>query len=199
MPTPVLGLASGVTAIATAGSHACALTVVGAVHCWGANFYGGLGDGTTTERHVPTPVIGLASGVVAISSGGFDTCALTVAGAAQCWGYNGVGQIGDGTMTDRLVPTPVLGLASGVAAILTSNYHTCAVTVGGGAQCWGWNNHGQLGDGTNTRRLVPRRVATLTSGVLAVTAGGDLTCASTISGAMHCWGENLDGGLGDGA
>jgi alpha-tubulin suppressor-like RCC1 family protein len=57
---------------------------------------------------------------------------------------NSLGQLGDGTTTDRLVPTNVVGLSSGVAAIAAGMYHTCALLASaGGLQCWGWNNNGE--------------------------------------------------------
>lgn len=82
----------------------------GAVKCWGSNANGQLGDGTTTKRLTPVQVSGLTFGVVAIAaSGGATTCALLSTGAVKCWGANTHGEVGDGTQTDRLVPTQVSG------------------------------------------------------------------------------------------
>ena len=132
-PVTVSGLGSGVVAVAAGFYHTCALTTGGAVQCWGANFTGRLGDGTTTHRLTPVQVGGLTGGVVAIAAGVHHTCAVTGAGAVRCWGGNFAGQLGDGTTADRFTPTPVNGFAASAAAVTTGYYHTCARTVSGDA------------------------------------------------------------------
>jgi hypothetical protein len=197
-PVPVAGLSDGVTAITAGSSHTCALTDAGAVKCWGLNSGGQLGDGTTTSSSVPVPVAGLSSGVKTITAGLAFTCAVTSAGAVKCWGDNVAGQLGDGTTVDSSVPVSVSGLTSGVSAIAAGEDHTCAVTSGGGAECWGFNGVGQLGDGTTLNSSVPVPVSGLASGVSAITAGDDHTCALTSAGGVECWGYNADGELGTG-
>ncbi len=201
-PVPATGLGSGIHEIAAGGDHACALSTAGAVSCWGDNIAGQLGDGTTTQRHTPVPVPGVGSGVQEITLGYYHTCALSTAGAVSCWGYDGVGALGDGSTGDanhnRLTPVPVVGLSSGVHEIAAGYEHTCAVTTAGAMQCWGWNISGQLGDGTSTQRLTPVPVVGLGSGVQAIAGGVYHTCALITPNAVYCWGANGLMQLGDG-
>ena len=196
-PTDVFGLTSGVAAISAGNNHTCAVTTLGALQCWGENSTGQLGDGTTTPSLTPTAVSGLTSGVVAVAAGKNYTCALTTGGGVKCWGANNYRTIGDGTFTQRLVPTDTTGLTSGVASITAGSDHTCAVTTGGGAKCWGHNNYGKSSNGTVSSYLsTPADVAGFTSGVAAVAVGGDHTCLLNIGGGMKCWGNGSFGQLG---
>ena len=172
-PVFVSGLSRGVVAISAGVQHTCALTSAGGVECWGENDHGELGDGRTAEERVTTPVdvSGLSSGVVAISAGGFHTCALTSAGGVKCWGYDGDGEIGDGTTVDKTTPTDVSGLSSGVAAISAGDKHTCALTSSGGAKCWGENLYGELGDGTTTNKTTPTGVIGLARATCTTNTG----------------------------
>ena len=199
----IKGLASEVGAISAGFLHACALTVSGGVKCWGNNYNGQLGDGTTMNRQSPVDVMGLASGVSVISSGGSHTCALLTNGGVKCWGRNFNGQLGDGTTETRLTPVDVVGLTSGVQAISAGMNYTCALMASGGVKCWGSNWSGQLGDGTTEQRLAPVDVMGLTSDVVAMDSsndwhGGRHTCSLMTSGGVKCWGANEYGQLGDG-
>ena len=195
----VSGLSSGVTALSAGQSHTCALTTAGGVKCWGDNQYGQLGDGSGAQRPTPVDVSGLGSGVIAISAGAFQTCALTTAGGVKCWGYNLFGELGDGSNTRRLTPVDVSGLGSGVAALSAGAFHTCALTTAGGVKCWGANLYGELGDGSGAQRLTPVDVSGLGSGVTALNADSFQTCALTTAGGVKCWGKNDLGQLGDGS
>ena len=117
----------------------------GALKCWGHNQNGQLGNGNTDNQSAPLEVTGFSTTGSSVSAGDKHTCAVTVTGSVQCWGANANGQLGDGTLMERLAPVQVTGLTVGVAAVDTGSGHTCALTTAGGVKCWGNNVYGQLG------------------------------------------------------
>jgi len=138
------------------------------------------------------------AGISQVKGGWFHTCALTSGGGVKCWGSNSNGQLGDNSTTDRWTPVDVIGLTNGVSAIAAGNLYTCALTTSGGdVKCWGYNDNGQLGDGTTTQRLIRINVSGLASGVSAIATGGSHTCALS-GGGVKCCGLNANGQLGDG-
>lgn len=199
-PSAVTPTAPGVeaTSVSAGGGFACVLTAGGAVLCWGRNEHGQLGDGTTKDRSTPVAVVGLGSGVRAVSAGGSHACALTARGTVSCWGSNKNGQLGDATTKRRPIPVGVVGLGADVKALAAGYGYTCALTTGGRAKCWGDNSDGQLGDGTTKRRLRPvnvvggahlRTIAVNYNRTCAVTSGRGVTCWGWISGMTAGGGE----------
>jgi len=175
----------------TAGSgHTCAVTASRGVKCWGDNTSGQLGDGTNISRSAPVDVLGLSSGVTAVAAGPDHTCAVMADGSVKCWGANFNGMLGDGTRISRNVPTDVVGLTSGIAAISAASIATCALTTAGAVKCWGSNSDGALADGTYVDKLTPNASA-LSGGVTALSAGSRQSCALVNGGSVRCWGYAL--------
>src|SRR5205823_1963938 len=146
----------------------------------GANPSGATLTGTTDRKSTPVLVI-MPAGVrfAAVSAGGDHTCGVTPSGTAYCWGWNHDGQLGDGTRVDRRTPVPVAAPAGvGFAAVSLGGWHTCGVTLGGTAYCWGHNAYGQLGDGTDTSRTIP----------VAVSVPAGLSFAAVSAGCYHTCG-----------
>ncbi len=218
-PTQVSELGSGVIDISAGQNHTCAIHNTGteddpvlAAKCWGSNFSGKLGDGSDTESNIPVAVADLDSDVTAISAGANHTCAVHN-GAAKCWGSDSKGKLGNGSSKTRNQTEPMLvgetgsELSSGVSAISAGNLHTCAVQ-NTKAWCWGDNSMGQLGVNIAiTAAESHRPVAVETtldgkmklSGVTAISAGLEHTCALLATGVVQCWGSNVQGQLGVGA
>lgn len=195
-PVDVVGLSSGVVAIAVGGSHACALLSTGGVSCWGSNTQGELGDGTTKDHPVPTPVKGLSSGVASIVADSSRTCAVLADGSMKCWGTRIL--VGDGTTDDHHEPTLIQQLPGPIGAAVSAGNHTCVLPESGGALCWGDNDAGELGDGTQAYKLAPTTVAALPPQLSMIATGVSHTCALTGDGSVKCWGSNTVGQLGNG-
>jgi alpha-tubulin suppressor-like RCC1 family protein len=196
MPVGVTGLDAGVISVSAGGAFTCALTSAGSVKCWGPNGFGQLGNGSTADSAVPVDVTGLGSGVVAVSAGIFQTCAITSAGGLKCWGNNQYGGLGDGSTTNSTVPVDVTGLSSGVVAVDIGQYHSCAITSTGSAKCWGINGSGGLGNGNQTSSTVPVDATGLSGGVVALSIGDFYTCARYSAGGIKCVGSGQFGQLG---
>jgi hypothetical protein len=196
-PVKVAG-GTGFAAVSTGGAHSCAITTAGIPYCWGDNTYGQLGNGSGSPTS-STPVR-VAGGLTfaAISAGGSHSCGLTSSGVLYCWGYNGDGELGDGTTADRATPVAVYG-GTTFASISAGGAHTCALNTAGIAYCWGYDGNGELGDGGSFYTVWTTPVA-VAGGLrfAAISAADFFTCGVTTAGAAYCWGFNIDGELGDG-
>jgi alpha-tubulin suppressor-like RCC1 family protein len=187
MPAQLLVPAQTWSSIAVGDYHTCGVGSSG-VYCWGYNGYYALGDGTTMDHALPSPVsTALTTGT--IYAAGDNSCLLSGTDL-YCWGYSSNGELGGPPGYDTkptLVPGAYRELALG-------RYHACAIATDGALWCWGYNAFGELGDGTLADAHAPEHIGTDTWSHVAV---GDVhTCAIRSDGAVFCWGSNNKGQLG---
>lgn len=179
-------------------NHSCAIAAGGDVYCWGYNDHGQVGIGSDGEDVLrPARVAGLDGRAVAIAAGSNHSCAALADGRVRCWGINTFGQLGDGTKERRNAPVDVVGLGGAAVAVAAGSGHSCALLASGRVRCWGYNFHGQLGDGSQDSSPVPVSVTQL-RGATAIGAGYNFSCALLGSGRVKCWGANGFGQLGNG-
>lgn len=198
-PRRVAALGTTVVAVSVGGAGSCAIDDGGALWCWGNNSVGAVGDGTTTERHLPVKVPGLPGKVEQVSCG---TCAVVDDGTVWCWGGNMYGALGvpitdPGPNGDDFTRSPArVPSLDGVAQVVRQG--TCALKHDRTLWCWGMNDQGQLGTGVQADPYTPAQVTALGSAVVQVAAGGEDACAVKTDKTLWCWGGNAFGEVGDG-
>ena len=206
--------AQPVTNIAAGGYHSLFLKGDGSLWAMGYNGYGELGDGTFNSTNLPERIV--ASNVTAIAAGQFHSLFIKSDGSLWAMGYNGDGELGDGTYStnDPYYGTnqPEQIVASNVTAIAAGGYHSLFLKRDGSLWAMGFNNYGELGDGTtdggNYETNLPEQI--VASNVIAIAAGGGSYSESTntlytdhslflkCDGSLWAMGGNSFGQLGDG-
>src|SRR2546425_935913 len=182
-PTPVAGSLS-FAQVSAGHDHSCGVTTGNMAYCWGRNDLGQLGDSTTSQRGTPTSVAGGLS--FRQVSATIHTCGVTTANLVYCWGRDVEGQLGDGMPTyHRDSPTRVAGNLS-FALISTGDFHTCGLTTGTEAYCWGEGSSPTPAPISGALRFAQ------------LDAGSHHTCGVTSGNLAYCWGDNIYGQLGDG-
>jgi predicted CxxxxCH...CXXCH cytochrome family protein len=156
-PVQVYGLESGagVTAIATGSNHSLAVKSDGSLWAWGYNSYGQLGNNSTNSSSIPVQILPAGSGVIAVAAGNAHSVALKSDGSVWAWGKNDLGQLGDGTTTQRKQPVKVVDAGSGIIALAAGLYHTVVLKNDGTVLSWGSNSYSQLGNGYTIYTATP--------------------------------------------
>jgi alpha-tubulin suppressor-like RCC1 family protein len=171
--------------------------------CWGSNIFGELGDGNLTSSSTPQPIKAFSSFLTEGSqvTAGYEFACGVGGGAVQCWGVNNASQLGDQSNQNSNMAVPVTGLpaTAPVVSVAAGESHACALTDKGAVYCWGADDVGQLGQGTTGETIAAAiPVPSLESGVAALAAANDFTCALLTDHTVDCWGNNAAGQLGNG-
>jgi alpha-tubulin suppressor-like RCC1 family protein len=175
--------------------HACAITAIGGVKCWGWGHEWQLGNGSMGDQASPVDVSGL-SGVVGLAAGATFTCALKAAGTVACWGDGSTGVTGPtAPFASSLTPVTVTGLTH-IVALSAGRYHVCALKDDGSVACWGSNESWQLGWGVSAAMTFTPTVVAGLAGVVAIASGNSFNCAIKADTTVACWGNDASGQLG---
>ena len=186
-------------AVSAGYEHTVAIKKDDTLWAWGSNYYGQLGDGTTSDSSIPVQVIisGIPGAVnddwIAVSTGGGYTVAIKKGGTIWAWGDNQYGQLGNGE-SGSSIPVQVGNNTDDWKTVSAGYYHAVAIKNNGELWAWGLNDFGQLGDGTTSNRRAPVRVGT---GWKSVFVGNSHTAAIKENGELWAWGWNYFGQLGD--
>ena len=202
-----IGSGTNWATVSAGHNHTMAVTTNGELWAWGWNQQGQLGHGLSLTPIMDRPFrIGSETNWFSVSAGVNYTVAITTNGELWAWGWNQTSQLGDGTTTHRNTPVRIGSgtnwatvSAGGGRGQLIGTYsgHTVAVTTSGEIWAWGWNQTGQLGDGTTTQRNAPVRIGSGTNWA-TVSAGDNHTVAVTRNGEFWIRGNNEAGQLGHG-
>ncbi len=181
--------------IAVKSVHSLAIKTDGTLWAWGTNYEGELGDGTQGSKYTPVQ-IGTDNKWTMIAGGsGLHSLAIKSDGTLWAWGYNGYGQLGDNSTTNRLAPFQV-GSGNTWIAVATGAYFTLAIKSDGTLWTWGDNGYGQLGISSTTAYKYPVKVGN-DSNWTSVAAGNYHSLALKSDGRLWAWGYNYSGQLGD--
>ena len=196
VPTRI-GTATNWKTVAGGLTFTVGLRTNGTLWAWGANTYGQYGNGDLSNAGPLPQQIGNVTTWSTIAAGDDFTVALRTDGSLWAWGHNNVGQLGDGTTTDRTTPKRI-GSATDWIAIAARRDHVLALKSDGTLWSWGGNTNGELGDGTMTNRPVPTQIGTATDW-REISAGYSHCAAVRTDGTLWAWGDNAAGQLGDGS
>ena len=200
---PVQAVLGGTaTMVAAGGSTTCAALSDNSLKCWGKGSSGQIGNGATSLSNgtpVYTSFVPASFTVAHLEIGSTHSCAISVAGAAWCWGQYTNGRLGTTALSNAVTPTATASLGGTASEVAAGGAHTCALLTNGNISCFGNNNTGQLGQALTTAASSTPTLVTLAATATHVSAGSQFTCALLSTAAVQCFGQNASGQLGSGS
>jgi alpha-tubulin suppressor-like RCC1 family protein len=196
-PVSVAGAIKTFCAISSGGGHSLAIDKYGRVWAWGSNSNGQIGDNSTINRLTPVSIAGAIKTFCAISGGNAYSLSIDKYGRAWAWGFNNNGQLGDNSVSSRILPVSIAGAIKTFCAIAASNNHSIAIDKYGHVWAWGLNSGIPLGDNSTINRLTPVSVAGNRKTFCVIAAGVSCSLAIDKYGRAWAWGVNSGGQLGD--
>ena len=196
-PVEVQEISDATEVTAAEERNTCALVASGHIECWGNDEFGQLGNDSLNERPNETPVeVHGISNATDVDASGTNTCAVLSTGHVECWGENREGQVGNGEFGSGLegesppwweVPDEVMDISDATQVGVGAARFACALGSGGGVDCWGKGEEGELGNGKFKRQDTPVEVGGISTGI-QLSAGVNDACTLLAGGQIDCWG-----------
>lgn len=191
-----------IVGIACGYDHSLAIDNLGHVYAWGCNYFGQLGNNSTTYQSSPTNISCITNSslyeksIGAIACGSLHSLALDSDGQVHAWGCNHDGQLGNNTKVGSQLPIHIPFFENKIIAIACGFSHSVALDINGDVYAWGLNSFGQLGNDTTIESMVPIKIPSIRTKIVAIACGGNHTILLDINGKVHACGHNGYGQLG---
>jgi len=195
-PVSILGTIKTFCKIGTGVATSIVIDKNGQIWGWGFNYYGNIGDNTTTQRNTPVSILGAKKTFCSIDSSQ-HTIGIDKNGLVWGWGYNGYGQLGNNSVTNKITPVSILGVKKTFCSITTGQNHTMGIDNTGLVWGWGWNGYGQLGDNSKISKRTPVSILGAKKTFCSVVSGYGHSLGIDNTGLVWGWGYNGKGQLGD--
>lgn len=188
------GTGSNWTKIAAGANHSAAIKSDGTLWTWGSDEYGQLGNGGTNTALISPEKVDFATDWQKVYASEYNTFAIKTNGTLWGCGRNNVGQVGDGTTSNKNVFVQI-GIVTNWSEISSGRYFAVGLQTDGSLWAWGDNFYGQLGDGTNIGKTIPTKIGAATDWKI-IACGAEHIVAQKTNGTIYAWGNGQNGALG---
>ena len=196
-----LNLNESFALISAGESHTCGIINDGTMYCWGSAADGKLGNGVSSGSYSTPAAVSSSEKFISVSAGSSHTCGVTSAGNALCWGSAVDGKLGNGITSGNYSSPAIVNTTEKFISISAGSTHTCGLLEDNSIMCWGANNYGQLGIGTDS--AAEANPSAVSGNYSIVSLGSfdipEFSCSVLSNGTAVCYGRNTGGEIGTGA